>query len=29
LPLKFLEDFLLPLKEIDQLIKKQKDLRII
>ena len=28
LPLKFLEDFLLPLKEIDQLIKKQKDLKI-
>ena len=28
LPLKSLEEFLIPLKEIDQLIKKQKDLKI-
>ena len=29
LPLEFLEEFLIPLKEIDQLIKNQKDLKII
>ena len=29
LPLELLEEFLLPLKELDQLIKKQKDLKII
>jgi len=29
LPLELLEDFLSPLKELDQLIKKQKDLKII
>ena len=28
LPLALLEEFLIPLKEIDQLIKKQKDLKI-
>ena len=29
LPLDLLEEFLIPLKELDQLIKKQKDLNII
>ena len=29
LPLDYLEEFLIPLKEIDQLVKKQKDLKII